>query len=81
MSLFRAFILVLAGVVAFSIRAASRAMPAPVIPPPMTSRSIGSAAMALSAAARVTWDRAESGIGSLYRRWGATLRVADRLDS
>ena len=61
--------------------AASRAMPAPVIPPPMTSRSIGSAAIALRAAARVTWDRAESGIGSLYRRWCATFLVADRLES
>jgi hypothetical protein len=47
----------------------------------MTSRSIGSAAIALSAAARVTWDRAESGIGSLYRRWCATFLVADRLES
>ena len=33
--------------------AASRAIPAPVIPPPMTRRSTGSAVMDASAAARV----------------------------
>src|SRR5882672_6848608 len=41
--------------------AASRAMPAPVIPPPITSRSTGSAAMDDSAAARV---RCENGVSA-----------------
>src|SRR2546426_5287642 len=40
--------------------AASRATPAPVLPPPMTSTSTGSAAMASSAAARVRYENGDS---------------------
>ena len=41
-------------------KAASRAMPAPVIPPPMTSTSTGSAAIAWSAAALVRCEKGAS---------------------
>src|SRR5579884_1791726 len=40
--------------------AASRATPAPVIPPPITRTSTGSAAIAASAAVRVRWENAVS---------------------
>jgi len=40
--------------------AASRAIPAPVIPPPMTRTSTGSAASDASAAARVRWEKGVS---------------------
>jgi len=40
--------------------AASRAIPAPVIPPPMTRTSTGSAASDASAAARVRWENGVS---------------------
>src|SRR5881397_1004937 len=45
-------------------RAASRAIPAPVIPPPMTSKSTGSAAIEASAAVRV---RCEKGVSLVDR--------------
>src|SRR2546426_12538002 len=45
--------------------AASRAIPAPVIPPPMTSTSTGSDAIEASAAARVRWEKGVSLVGVL----------------
>ena len=40
--------------------AASRAIPAPVMPPPRISRSTASVDMATSALARVTWENGAS---------------------
>src|SRR5882672_9492843 len=57
--------------------AASRAMPAPVIPPPITSTSTGSAVMEDSAAERVCWENGVSAANSPPLTGGGRFRACN----